>query len=156
MRRHVVYYFSLVTPSMTSTKFGSRYLVDRLSEGDEIWQFGSPGLAVHHCWGWWTTKYTEGCKIFVTIFSYVVWLSAIKFHTIRGIGAQQVLRDFSELWCTFPGAKIFESGYLIHLLSEHEEIWQRRGSGQTTLIPRIWGSRGTMRRHALVHCSLMH
>ena len=45
-------FFLSVTLSMKSTKFGSRYLVDRLSEEDEIWHIGSPGLAVHQCRDW--------------------------------------------------------------------------------------------------------
>jgi len=36
-----------VTLSTKPTKFCSRYLVQGLSEGDEIWHFGSPSLAVH-------------------------------------------------------------------------------------------------------------
>jgi len=36
-----------VTLSKKSTKFGSRYLVDRLSEGDETWQIDRGGLAVN-------------------------------------------------------------------------------------------------------------
>jgi len=35
-----------VTPSTKSTKFGSRYLVQGFSEGDEIWQIDRGGLAV--------------------------------------------------------------------------------------------------------------
>ena len=38
----------LVMLSAKSTKFGSRYLIDRLSEGNEIWHDGSPGFAVHN------------------------------------------------------------------------------------------------------------
>jgi len=30
--------------SLKSTKFGSRYLVDRLSEGDKMWHIGSLAL----------------------------------------------------------------------------------------------------------------
>jgi len=41
-----------VTLSTKSTKFGSRYLVDRLSKGGEIWHVVSPGLAVHRH-GYW-------------------------------------------------------------------------------------------------------
>ena len=43
-----------------------RYLVERLSERDEN---------------------TEGVKYFVTLFSYIVWPTAMKVDTMRGIGA---------------------------------------------------------------------
>ena len=42
------------TLSTKSTKSGSRYFVNRLSEGKEIWQIGSSGLAVCQSWDWWT------------------------------------------------------------------------------------------------------
>jgi len=37
---------------MKSVKFGSRCPVDWLSEGNELWRVGSPGLAVHQCRDW--------------------------------------------------------------------------------------------------------
>jgi len=52
-------------------KFGSKYLIDRLSEGDEIWHIGSSGLAVYSIAGigeFWARRSplgrqnTEGCK----------------------------------------------------------------------------------------------
>jgi len=62
-----------------STMFGSRYLVDRLSEGDEVWHIVSPVLAVHRCrdcWSLaqgvpWVSKVLKGVEIFVTLFSYI-------------------------------------------------------------------------------------
>jgi len=42
---------------------------------------------------------------------------------LEGVGAWQVLRDFGELWSTFPGAQIFDSRYLEHFLSEGDDIW---------------------------------
>jgi len=39
-----------VFTSIKSTKFGSRYLVDRWSKGDEIWQIDRGGL--HRCRDW--------------------------------------------------------------------------------------------------------
>jgi len=47
----------------------------------------------------------------------------MKFGTMMGIGAQEVLRDFGEVWSTFPGAQIFDSRYLAHFLTEGDEIW---------------------------------
>jgi len=50
-----VYYFvclsvCLCGESSKSTNFGSRYLVEGLSEGDEIWHLDGGSLAVpHHC-----------------------------------------------------------------------------------------------------------
>jgi len=46
----------------------------------------------------------------------------MKFGSVRGISAWQVLRDFRELWSTFLGAQIFNSGYLTHFLLEDDEI----------------------------------
>ena len=68
---------------------------------------------------------TEGGKVFVTLFSYIVWLSAMKFVTLRGIGAQQVNYYFGELWFTFPRAHIFDSRYFARFLTESNEICQR-------------------------------
>ena len=42
----VVVLFLSVTPSTKSTKFGSRYLVDGLSEREEIWRNDTEGLAM--------------------------------------------------------------------------------------------------------------
>jgi len=53
--RNVVYCFlsvTLSTKSTKSTKFGSRYLVDKLSEAYEIWHIGSSGLAADQCREW--------------------------------------------------------------------------------------------------------
>jgi len=67
-----------------STKFSSRYLIDRLSEGDEIWHDGSPDFAVHNAeigklWPsgtklWpmgspWGAKILKGVKKFLQRFS---------------------------------------------------------------------------------------
>ena len=43
------------------------------------------------------------------------WISTILPH---------VLRDFGELWSTFPRAQIFNSGCLAHFLSQHDDNWQ--------------------------------
>ena len=48
----------------------------------------------------------------------------MKFGTMRGIGAWQMLTEFAELWSTFPEAQIFDSGYLAHFLSQLDENWQ--------------------------------
>jgi len=63
-------FFLSVTPSTKSTNFGSRYLVEGLSEGDEIWQLDRGCLPVCHHWDWWTLAQkvppgapkSEGCK----------------------------------------------------------------------------------------------
>jgi len=51
-RRHVVYCFLSVTPSTKSMKFGSRYVIEGLSERDEIWKIVRGGHAVHQCQAW--------------------------------------------------------------------------------------------------------
>jgi len=103
MRRRIVYCLFCrlhlsVALSTKSTKFGSRYLVDRLSEGHKIWCVRSLGFAVHQCglprlvnfgagspWG---ARILKGVKIiFVMLFSYIVWPRAVKFCTLRTIGA---------------------------------------------------------------------
>jgi len=45
----------------------------------------------------------------------------MKFGAMTGIGASHVIKDFGELWCTFPGAQVFDSRYLAHFLSERDE-----------------------------------
>jgi len=64
MRRRRLLFLS-VTLTTKSTKFRSRYRVDRVLEGDEIWHIGSPGLAVHQCQDWWTSAkmFSWGTKI---------------------------------------------------------------------------------------------
>jgi len=37
-------------------------------------------------------------KFSVTLFSYTVWTTAMKFGMITGIGAEHVFSDFGELW----------------------------------------------------------
>jgi len=55
----------------------------------------------------------------------------------------------------FRRAKFFHNGYLAHCLSERDEIWQRWGSGESKLIPRI-----TFREHwsrgPVTSCGDMH
>jgi len=51
----------------------------------------------------------------------------MKFDTMTGIGVYQVLKYLRALWSTFSGAKIFDSGYLAHVLSELDSIRQRYG-----------------------------
>jgi len=48
----VFFVFLWVTPTTESTKFGSRYLVEGLSERDEIRQIDRGGLAIHHYPDW--------------------------------------------------------------------------------------------------------
>ena len=76
-----------VTLSTKSMKFGSRYLLHRLSEREEIWHIDRTDLAVHQFQG-----VPKGAKIqkwvlknLVTRFSYIVW-QAMKFDTMTGIG----------------------------------------------------------------------
>jgi len=79
MRRHCLLflcaYFLSVMLSTKSMNFGSRYLVHRLSDQDEIWHIDRGGLAVHQCHDWWTSaqgfpwapKYWR-CKNFCNVF----------------------------------------------------------------------------------------
>jgi len=54
---------------MKSTNFGSRCLVDRLTEGDEIWQIDREGLAVTVGPGTpWGAKILRGLKKFCNAF----------------------------------------------------------------------------------------
>ena len=81
------------------------HISPRLSEWDEILLFDSQGLAVHYCRDWWTLtqgfqlgrENTEGRKKFVTLFSCIVRPNAMKFGTMRGTEAQQVVSDFGKL-----------------------------------------------------------
>jgi len=52
MRRLVISCFLSLTLSTKSTKFGSRYLIDRFSERDKIWHIDRWGLAVRHFQHW--------------------------------------------------------------------------------------------------------
>jgi len=65
-----------VTPSTKSTNSGWRYLVQASSGGDEISQLDRGGLA----------KIAKGVNN-VTLFSYTIWPTAMKFGVVRGIGA---------------------------------------------------------------------
>jgi len=57
-------------------------------------------------------KNIEECNFFVTLFLYIIWLSAMKYIMVRGICVQQVTY-FGELWSTFVGAEILSSEYLL-------------------------------------------
>jgi len=69
--------------STTSTKFGSKYLTDGSSEGDEIWQIDRGDLAAHQYRDFigllcpretpWGAKILKGVKKFATFVSYIVW-----------------------------------------------------------------------------------
>ena len=50
------------------------------------------------------------------------------------VANRHIIPKFDELRPTFPGGKIFDSGYLEHYLSERDDIWQRWGSGQSKRI----------------------
>jgi len=95
----IVYCFFLcmcvsVMPSTKLINFGSRYLVEGFSEGDEIWPHNRGALLyittqIGELWprrfpG--APKYWNVYKI-VILFSYIVWPSAVKFGMIRGICA---------------------------------------------------------------------
>ena len=62
---------------------------------------------------WWTLtqkvplglQNTEGCKKIVTLFSYTVWPSSMKFGTVSGLTNGHLFPEFSEVWPTFPGSK---------------------------------------------------
>ena len=96
-----------------------------INEIDELWQQISPrwvfrtgrnlavdrdGLAICHHPDWWTVvqgvalgrQNTEGCKKIVTLFSYIVWPSAMKFGMVRGLANRYLFPEFRELWsgCT--------------------------------------------------------
>ena len=114
--RHIVYCFCRsrvsVTLSTKSTKFGSRYLVDRLSEVDEIWQIVSSEIAVHQCRDWWTSaqEILHGAPKYWSIkrnafLVYIVWLSAMKFGSVRGLVNRHFDPRSSDTmrrrWCTY-------------------------------------------------------
>ena len=50
--------------------------------------------------------------------SHIFCRSVTKFGSVRSIGVWQVLRDSGELWSTFIGTQIFDSGYLAHFLPQ--------------------------------------
>jgi len=62
-----------VTLSTKSTKFGSRYFVDRLSQGDQIWQVDIEGTLLYiselRLRGPLGRQNTEECKKIVTLFA---------------------------------------------------------------------------------------
>jgi len=62
----------------------------------------------------------------------------MKFGMIGDFRRWQVLNDFGEFWPTFPGAQIFDRGYLGHFLSDCHKILHDYGSDQWTFLPRIW------------------
>jgi len=84
-------------PSTKSMNFGSRYLIDGLSEGDEIWHIDrTTALAVHQCRDQWTVaqevalgrQNTEGCKkISCTTFLIHCLAKHNKIRLNWGIGA---------------------------------------------------------------------
>ena len=97
--------FLSVTPSTKSTKFGSRYLrqsqkgtksgtlVSRTllcisAEVGELWPRGSP----------WSAKILKGVNKFVTLFSYTVWPSAMKFGSVSGLANRNLFPEFCKLW----------------------------------------------------------
>jgi len=119
------------------------------------------GLASGHLlpWMWWTLAYFSRKQNFSTAdISHIFCRSVTKFGSVRSIAVWQVLRDSGELWSTFIGTQIFDSGYLAHFC-------HTVGAGQLTLISQIlwtlvWGSRNTMRRlssvlHLFLWCLLL-
>ena len=102
MRRNwenVVYFLS-VTPSTKSTKFGSRYLVEGLSERAEIWHDDG------HCC-------VAGLKEFLVHFSpehnfstadisHTFRLNATKIGSVRGLANRNLFPDLCELWYGEP------------------------------------------------------
>ena len=84
------------------------YLVDTLSEGDEIWQIDRVGLAVHHCRNWWTLtpKNTEGCKHCNTFLVHRLAECDEIWHNV----GYWCVGDFKEFWWTlvhFSGSTNF-------------------------------------------------
>jgi len=94
-----------VTLSTKWTKFGSKCLVHKLSEQDEIWHTVRPGLTVRRFqdrWNLtqgvpWGAKIHVGKKI-ITLFSYLVWRSATTFGSVRGLVNRRLFPEFGELW----------------------------------------------------------
>jgi len=119
-----------VTPSAKSTNFGSRYRIEGFSEWDKICQLDRGRLAVHHHPDWWTLaqevpvghQNSEGVKIIVTLFSYTIWQSSMKFGLVRDLTNGRV----PWIWWTlayFYGNKKLDSGYLGYFLLERDQIW---------------------------------
>ena len=85
-----------------------------LKNEPEIWQLDRGGLAIHQRLGWWTLaqgiplehQKSEGCKIFVTLFSYTVWSSAMKFGMVMGMANGHVPR----IWRTLVGGPVIPCG----------------------------------------------
>jgi len=84
----------------------------------ELWPTRSPGGA----------EILKGVNEFVTLFSSIVWMSAIKFGKLTGIGAWRVIYDFSELWSIFSGAKII----LFTADISHTSCWSATKFGSVT------------------------
>ena len=102
-------------PSMKSTNFGSRYLVDRLSEWDEIWQVDMGVLVVHQGQDWWTLaqgslKILKGVKNFVTLFC-----------TSFGLARRDEIWHIEGHWC-IAGLKGF--WWTLVRFSRSTNFWQ--------------------------------
>ena len=85
----------------------------------ELWPTRSPGGA----------KILKGVNEFVTLFSSVVWMSAIKFDKMTGIGAWRVIYDFSELWSIFFGSKNY---FFLTADISHTSCWSATKFGSVT------------------------
>jgi len=72
-------------------------------------QIARDGLAVHQGQDWWTcrpmtstcsgAKILKGATFFATLFSYIVWPSAMKFGTVTPLGVRPI-DTCSQIWWT--------------------------------------------------------
>jgi len=76
------------------------------SKGNEIWHIGITTLLcisaeVGELWprgSPWSAKILKGVNKFVTLFSYTVWPSAMKFGSVSGLANRNLFPEFCKLW----------------------------------------------------------
>jgi len=107
--------------------------------------------------GWKTRRYVQKWQN-----QRYQWNEAIYGQSYYTVSMETTARpiDWWQIWLSganfdllFRGAKSFHNGYIAHLLSESDEIWQRWGSGQSKVISQIsW----TLLRDPVIPCGDMH
>jgi len=103
-------------------KMSNAFLVHRLTEHHET-RHDEGHLCVGELW-----SIFSGTQMFNSGYLRHFCRSPTKFCSFGGIGGYQILRDFGELWRTFPGSKnIPQRICRTFSLSERDQIWQRWG-----------------------------
>ena len=100
--------------SSLSAEYLLKIWIHRLSKRDEMWHIDRSSLAVacisYHCQDCWPLAQgihlgrhnSQVRKKFATLFSYIVWQSAMKFGGVRGQAIRFIFSEFGELWFGGP------------------------------------------------------